>query len=251
MTAATAGARRTYQPVRRESFDVDDPRAQVFRPIPGGAKFVDALLACYDEWADLRKQAGKAHELSANCKKVLEVLLRRCTDYGSGICEPCLDTLQRMTRFARATIVRALRILRTAGFVRWLRRTAPTDNPPREGPQVRQVSNAYWFDLAELPRRVAMAVKARLRKKSIVVDIPREPRQPLFTGRRRAKSEERRRSLSERWTSASWPERAAILHPRDPDRQAEYLAAVLGESASSAGGLNPQLNTERKAEWDR
>jgi hypothetical protein len=246
--SAAAAQRRTYQPVRRESFDVDDARAQVFRPIAGGHAYVDALLACYDEWADIRKKAGKAHELSANCKKVLEVLLRKLTNFGTGICEPCLDTLQARTRFARATIVRALRILRNEGFLRWVRRTVRTDNPPGEGPQVRQVSNAYWFDLAVLPKRVAMAIKARLRKKGHVVEIPREPRMPLFTGRRRARRLGERRSLSERWADATPAGRAAILHPGDLASQAEYLAMC---SASSETGLNPSGSTLRNKEVDR
>lgn len=245
MSAAAAAQRRTFQPVRRESFDVDDARAQVFRPIEGGHAFVDSLLACYDEWADIRKRAGKAHDLSANCKKLLEVLLRKLTDFRTGICEPCLDTLQAKTRFARATIVRALRILREAGFLRWIRRTVRTDNAPGEGPQVRQVSNAYWFDLAVLPRRVAMAVKARLRKKGHVVEIPREPRMPLFTGRRRERRLGERRSLSDRWQSATAPERAAILHPGDAAAQAEFLAML---SASSESGLNPSGTTQRNKE---
>ena len=246
--SAAAAQRRTYQPVRRESFDVDDARAQVFRPIAGGHAYVDALLACYDEWANLRKKPGKAHELCSNCKKLLEVLLRKLTNFGTGICEPCLDTLQRETRFARATIVRALRILRNEGFLRWVRRTVKTDNPPGEGPQVRQVSNAYWFDLAVLPRRVAMAVKAKLRKKGHVVEIPREPRMPLFTGRRRQRRLGERVSLSQRWAEANPAGRAAILHPGDLVAQAEYLEMC---RASSESGLNPSDTIQRNKEADR
>ena len=56
MMHAALDQRRTYQPVRRDSFDVNDKRAQVFRPIEGGIAFVDAYLKVLEEWADLVKQ---------------------------------------------------------------------------------------------------------------------------------------------------------------------------------------------------
>lgn len=244
-TAAQFKGRRTCQPVRRESLDVDDPRAQVFRPVEGGHKFVDAVLSAFDEWADITKKAGKPHELNANCKKVLEILLRRCTDYKTGTCEPCLDTLMRFTRFARPTVVRCLRVLRAAKFINWVRRTMPTGNAPHEGPQVRQVSNAYWIELAEMPKRVAMAIKARLRKAGVKVTERREPRLSVFTGFRARQRGEQRRSRADRWSTASAQDRAAMLHPGDLEAQREYLA-LLGESASSESGLNPSGSTLRE-----
>lgn len=246
---AAQGARRTGEKVRRDSLDVDDPRAQVFRPVDGGHKFVDAVLRAFDEWADIIKKAGKPHHLNANCKKVLEVLLRRCTDFKTGTCEPCLDTLQRMTRFARPTVVRCLRILREAKFVNWLRRTVRTENAPGEGPQVRQVSNAYWIELAEMPKRVAMDVRARLRKAGVKVQERREPRLSVFAGRWRSRREEARRSRAERWTSAGPAERAALMHPGDLEKQQEYLA-LLAESASSPCGLNPRTASKDKRTGD-
>lgn len=235
---SASAMRRTYEPVRRESLDVDDARAQVFRPVEGGHAFVDAVLWAFDEWADLTKKPGKPHHLNANCRKVLEVLMRRCTDYKTGVCEPCIDTLMRMTRFARPTVVRCLRALKQGKFLNWIRRTMRTDNAPGEGPQVRQVSNAYWVELAEMPKRVAMAIQARLRKKGVKVQPRREPRVSVFKGRWHNERMERRRSLSERWQTATDAERAAILYPGDPASQAEHLTA-LGESASSGSALNP------------
>ena len=149
------------------------------------------------------------------------------------------------TRLARPTVVRALAMLRHHRFLDWVRRTERIPDAAPGEQQVRQVSNAYWFDLAVLPRRVAMAVKARLRKKGHVVEIPREPRMPLFTGRRRERRMGARRSLSERWASATLAGRAAILHPGDPAAQAEYLAMC---SASSESGLNPSGTTQRNKE---
>ena len=168
---SAAAIRRTGQPVRRDSYDVDDPRAQVFRPIEGGMKFVDAYLAVLEEWDNQIKKKGEQHQLGGRCRKVLEVLLRRCTDFRTGVCEPCLDTLMKHTRLARATVVSALRRLSRHGFVNWVRRTIRTDNAIGEGPQVKQASNAYFFDLALLPKRVAMALTAKLRKKAVTIVV--------------------------------------------------------------------------------
>jgi hypothetical protein len=248
MTAATAN--RTFQPVRRESYDVDDPRAQVFAPIEGGIKFVDAYLGVFDEWADVIKKKGAQHELSRNCRKVLEKLLLRCTDFKTGISEPCLDTLMRHTRFARATVVRSLAALAKHGFVDWVRRTTPTDNAPGDGPQVRQVSNAYFFDLARLNKRVLMALRQRLRKQSIVIGDNPQPRRPIF-GHRKARTAACRR---DRWedkhvalaAARTLEEKAAILYPDDVGMQAEWLAMSRVSSssgASSGNSLNPSPST--------
>jgi len=78
----------------------------------------------------------------------LEVLreLYRLVDYKSGRLDPSIDFLMKKLRRSRDAVVRALSALKRHGFLHWIRRTEPTDNPGA-GPQVRQISNAYWFDL--------------------------------------------------------------------------------------------------------
>lgn len=237
---------RTYQPVRRESLDVDDPRAQVFRPIQGGIKFVDVYLEVFDEWADTIKQKGAQHELSANCRRVLEKILLRCTDFKTGVCEPCIDTLQRLTRFARATVVRCLSMLRRQGFIDWIRRTMPTGNEPGEGPQVKQVSNAYYFDLTRLHTRVKMAIRQKLRKKQVVLQEECAPRVSFFKKARarlaRSTNERRGNRAAALANASSLEEKAAINYPGDLQKQREWLAmfeAPGGEGASSGNSLNP------------
>ena len=100
---------RGHRP-RRDSFDINDPRAQVFRPIEHGVHFVEAMLQVFDEWDDYTKRAGQRHKLGQNCRKVLRALFW-CCDFAKGICEPSLDALMRKTRFARPTVVRALKLL--------------------------------------------------------------------------------------------------------------------------------------------
>ena len=55
--------------------------------------------------------------------------------------------MRRLKR-SRDAVVRALRNLRTHGFLDWLRRYVPTGNEGR-GPQIRQASNAYRLHLPE------------------------------------------------------------------------------------------------------
>lgn len=236
-------AQRTFQPVRRDSFDVDDPRAQVFRPIEGGIKFVEVYLEVFDEWANIIKKPGEQHELNANCRKVLEKILRKCTDFKTGVCEPCIDTLMRLTRLARATVVRCLKMLARHRFIDWIRRTIRTDIDPGEGPQVKQVSNAYFFDLAQLPKRVLMAIQQKLRKKQVVISPDPEPRRSFFKGRqdrRRSTLRSRRSDLASALANAAPHERAAILYPNDPEAQRLHNEMLFGsESASSETSLNP------------
>ena len=255
MTAAAAGARRTHQPVRRDSFDVDDPRAQVFRPIEGGFRFVGPYLEVFDEWADLIKQKGRQHELNQNCRKVLHRLLTRCTDFKTGICEPCLDTLMKHTRLARATVVRALALLSKHGWLDWVRRTIRTDLDPGEGPQVKQASNAYFFDLSRLPRRALARLRQKLRKRQVPVGAEQSPRVGLFTRRARRRGETvraRRADLAASLAGAvSLEAKAAVLYPGSPADQAAWLELQGGEqagSASSGSSLNPSSSTEREAD---
>lgn len=244
MTAAT---KRTYQPIRRDSFDIDDPAiAHVWQPIEGGIKFVSAYLDVFDEWADIIKKRGAQHELSRNCRKVLEKLLLKCTDFNTGICEPCLDTLMKHTRFARATVVRALAKLNEHHFIDWVRRTMPTDNAPGEGPQVRQVSNAYFLDLGRLNTRIKMALRQKLRKRQVKADVPKEARRPIFAGRKARTAttrRERREDLAAALAAAKTPEaKAAVLYPNDPATQAGWVEIHLasqGQGASSGDSLNP------------
>lgn len=78
----------------------------------------------------------------------IEILefLANLVDFRTGRLEPSIDTLMRRLKRSRDAIVRALRALRTHGFLDWLRRYVSTGNEGR-GPQVQQTSNAYRLSL--------------------------------------------------------------------------------------------------------
>lgn len=77
----------------------------------------------------------------------LEVLreLMKMIDYKTGQLDPCLDTIAMRLRRARSAVIAAIKRLRAAGFIDWLRRYEETGDAGRRGPQVRQTSNAYRF----------------------------------------------------------------------------------------------------------
>ncbi len=73
-------------------------------------------------------------------------LFANMVDFRTGRLEPSIETLMRHLKRSRDAIVRALKALRTHGFLDWLRRYVPTGNEGA-GPQVQQTSNAYRLSL--------------------------------------------------------------------------------------------------------
>jgi hypothetical protein len=124
---------------------------------------------------------------------VLEALLGRrgviAIDFKTGRLDPALATLEKITGFARATIVRHLAKLREHGFLDWVRRSRKTGNDREFGPQREQTSNAYFFSLSRLPKAVlrrfldlvaARRAKAAARAATALTapQAPRPPRKP-------------------------------------------------------------------------
>ena len=229
---------------RRDSFDINDPRAQVFRPIQHGTFFVEAMLRVFDEWDDLTKRPGKQHAMGQNCRKVLRWLFW-CCDFKRGTCEPSIETLEKKTRLARPTVVRALKLLWANGFIDWIRRTEKTGNAPGYGPQVKQTSNAYFFDTKRLPGRCQKRLAEILRragKRFRPEDFPRPARYVGLQERRSSAIRDKvaygravkRNALARASTDQ---ERAEALYPGDEDAQRAWLA--LAQGASSESDLNP------------
>ncbi|NCP10850.1 MAG: hypothetical protein GW859_02645 [Sphingomonadales bacterium] len=246
MTAHSLSLHREGKP-RRDSFDIHDPRAQVFRPIDHGVKFVDAMLKVFDEWDDYTKQHGQRHAMGQNCRKVLRALFW-CCNFRKGTCEPSLDALMAKTKFARATVVRALKVLWANGFIDWIRRTVKTDNAPGEGPPVIQTTNAYFFDTRRLPERCFKRLRQLLSKAGKTFKPTDYPRPARYEGlqERRAKTIRNKtaydravkRNALARATSDEDHVRA--LYPGDLASQRAHLEMM--QSASSESGLNPLPN---------
>lgn len=247
MTHALLYPRRTCQPVRRDSFDINDNRAQVFRPIEHGIQFVDAYVETLEEWDNLIKRKGERHQLGGNCRKVLVTIMRRCLDFKEGTCEPSLDKLAEMTKLAKPTVVRALRILWQHGFIDWIRRSERTGNRPGEGPQVRQITNAYFFDAKRLPERCYKRLQEKLRRIGKVFRPPEYPEKRFLSLRQRRSFATADRRTA--FVNASPIEKARLMHPGDEAAQREYLEMLAGSKrvgASSTTVLNPSFSTKRE-----
>ncbi len=165
----TAGpkARRTFQPVRRNSRHAGEREHRIWRPL-GATKreafrFRDALLESAERFDELGKRAKKGSHsgpLGYSGLRVLKELLR-IVDFKTGRLEPAIATICERIQRSRATVVRALHRLKEHGFLDWIRRTEPTDIVGA-GPQVRQITNAYGFDIARLPKMAAAWIRKRL-----------------------------------------------------------------------------------------
>lgn len=83
--------------------------------------------------------------------EVLE-LFANLVNFRTGRLDPSIDFLMLKLRRSRDAIVRALKALRSHGFLDWLRRYVPTGNEGR-GPQVHQTSNAYRLSLPARARQ--------------------------------------------------------------------------------------------------
>jgi hypothetical protein len=79
-------------------------------------------------------------------------LFANLVNFRTGRLDPSIDFLMLKLRRSRDAIVRALKALRSHGFLDWLRRYVPTGNEGR-GPQVQQTSNAYRLSLPARARK--------------------------------------------------------------------------------------------------
>ncbi|MEV4935992.1 helix-turn-helix domain-containing protein [Sphingobium sp. LMA1-1-1.1] len=144
-------ARRTFQPVRCNSYHAGEREGRFWRPVNPKDKWAHIRAAeAYDRQ---RKQAGKRNGPLGHIALELLRELYRIVDYKTGRLEPSIDYLMRQLRRSRAAIVQAMARLREHGFLEWIRRTEPTGNEGF-GPQVRQITNAYRFCLPAAARRV-------------------------------------------------------------------------------------------------
>lgn len=105
------------------------------------------LLAAKRYELILRRRGRRCGPLGSVAIEILEYFAN-LVDFRTGRLEPSIVTLMRRLKRSRDAIVRALKNLRTHGFLDWLRRYVPTGNEGR-GPQIRQASNAYRLHLPE------------------------------------------------------------------------------------------------------
>jgi hypothetical protein len=224
--AALAGreekARRTFQPVRRNSYHAGEREGRHWRAIP--KEEIGPRLRAAEVYNREHKEAGRPNGPLGHVG--LEVLreMYRLVDFKTGRLEPSIDYLMRRLKRSRDAIVRAMKALDVHGFLRWIRRTEPVDNPGA-GPQVRQITNAYWFGL---PAKAAALVRMILGR-----GAPKPDDQ--------AQREADDAAAVEAMLAQAGPEGAARFIAGDSEL-GDALAGLgrsLGSSASPPDGQNP------------
>ena len=151
---------RSGEPVWRNSYHVGQLEDRIWKPISGGG------VRGGKRWTGALMKAARQLELESRRKRresepgarngalgdiglrVLEYLYS-VVDYATGRLDPAIRTIAEETGFAYSAVHRALKRLKDAGFLSWMRRSRPVENPEPGGPQVEQASNAYGLLVPE------------------------------------------------------------------------------------------------------
>jgi len=142
---------RCPTPVRRHSHFKGRSEVRIWRPT--NRQEVQKVLLAAERYELAERQKGeRTGPLGSVAIEVLEYFVN-LVDFRTGRLEPSIDTIMGKVRRSRDAVVRALKALRTHGFLDWLRRYEPTGNEGR-GPQVQQASNAYRLSLPEKALRL-------------------------------------------------------------------------------------------------
>lgn len=224
--------RRTFQPCRRNSYNRGEREVRLWRPIAQTKSDAHRLIAARMKAAEFydRRHKDKGKRNGPLGHIALEVLreLYRMVDFKTGRLEPAIETICNRIRRARAAVVAAMARLKAHGFLDWIRRTEPTENEGA-GPQVRQITNAYWFGL---PAYAAAWVKRVL---------GRGPAPDCELARREADQVETEAMLD----TISLEEQTEFIAGREglvAQTLASYARSLSRNNASSLSGQNPDPN---------
>ena len=147
---AGAPAERERTPVRRQSRAAGKCEGMFWRRT-NRQEVRQIVLAARRYELACREPGTRNGPLGGVAIEVLE-LFANLVNFRTGRLDPSIDFLMLKLRRSRDAIVRALKALRSHGFLDWLRRYVPTGNEGR-GPQVQQTSNAYRLSLPARARQ--------------------------------------------------------------------------------------------------
>ncbi|WP_439538998.1 hypothetical protein [Sphingomonas sp.] len=147
-------ASRSGAPVWRNSYYVGQIEDRIWKPINGGTRrggkrWTAALLGAAKRFE--RKTRAERREIEPGARNgalgdvglaVLEYLYG-LVDFQTGRLEPALRTIAEAVGHSYSAVHRALVRLRDHGFIAWMRRSEPIEDPQPGGPPAKQVSNAY------------------------------------------------------------------------------------------------------------
>jgi hypothetical protein len=145
---------RSGERVWRNSYTEGTIEDRVWKPIHdgtprGGRRWTAALLKAAKAFEYRTRLERREVEPGARNGKLgeigIEVLecLYSTVDFATGRLEPAIATVAQAIGRSYSAVHEALVRLRREGFLHWMRRSRPIDEPEPGGPQIEQVPNAY------------------------------------------------------------------------------------------------------------
>jgi len=153
---------------RRNSYDIDDQRAQIFKPVRDGWDWVGSVMQAFDELLHHQRTSKykESDRLQDGDRRILWNFLK-LIDFKTGRLDPSYQEIADRAGCHRATAVEACKRFAKWLGLSWVRRTVKAETAGQAGPQREQISNAFVFDLSAAPRRVWEAFKAAVKRRAI------------------------------------------------------------------------------------
>jgi hypothetical protein len=158
------GRKRTNQPVRRNSRHAGSAELALWkRHNTFAPSEVNARMRAAEEFEHETKLPGKRNgALGAIGLKVLRFMFRR-RGKKTGRLDMSIGYIAAEIHHARSAVAAALKRLKEAGFLDWIRRCVPIENAEPDEQQVEQIPNAYFFTT---PAAAKERVRRMLRRPS-------------------------------------------------------------------------------------
>jgi hypothetical protein len=149
---------RSGQPVWRNSYTEGQIEDRLWRPIGvgrargtrRGAKRLKGAIMQAAKALDARtrkerkgKHKGVRNGVLGHIGLAVLESLYDLVDFATGRLEPAINTIADRVGHSYSAVHNALDRLRKFGFLKWMRRSRPTENKGEAGPQVEQIPNAY------------------------------------------------------------------------------------------------------------
>ncbi|TCP30674.1 hypothetical protein [Sphingomonas sp. BK235] len=148
--------RRGHSPVRRHSQYPGEREARAWRQNNVfTAAERRARMTAVREWNYREKKKGAAWgPLGPSGERFLDFLMgMRC--FTTGRLDMAIKTMAEKLVMSVQTVCNYVERLVSLGLLTKIRRMEPVEEPEPGGPQVKQITNAYWFELpAEITERV-------------------------------------------------------------------------------------------------
>ena len=222
---------RTFQPLHRNSRHASENREiDLWRRYNTFSRAENnARMRAAEQFDRDTKRPGKRNGALGHVGLDVLRLMLRLRGKRGGRLDPSLQWIADELHRARSAVAAAIARLKAHGFLDWVRRSRPVDDPARPDQYVEQISNAYFFTM---PERAAEFVRRMVRR-------------PTEAQRNKAECD----ALEARWAALGLDGvLAAVGAPELRDLLATLAVGV--DSANPPGGLKGHCAADNE-EWDR